>query len=98
MWYQALWLQKKKKNLCDILAPVMFFNRKYLIFENITISSDGYLKIWISCGSKEFGFFTELYSHNSNEYRTQTSWKNGGILRIKNFPNYLEPRDIQILR
>ena len=36
---------KEKKKLCDILAPVMFFNRKYLIFENITISSDGYLKI-----------------------------------------------------
>ena len=53
--------KRKKKNLCDILAPVMFFNRKYLIFENITISSDGYLKIWISCGSKEFGFFTELF-------------------------------------
>ena len=51
----------KHKILCDILAPVMFFNRKYLIFENITISSDGYLKIWISCGSKEFGFFTELF-------------------------------------
>ena len=42
----------------------------------------------------QYEIFTELYSHNSNEYRTQTSWKNGGILRIKNFPNSLEPHDI----
>ena len=31
--------------LCDIFALVLFFNRKYLISEHITILSDGYLKI-----------------------------------------------------
>ena len=59
--------------LCDIFAPFMFFNRKYLISKHITISSDGYFKIWTSCDSKEFGIFTKLFYNLISKYITISS-------------------------